>query len=233
MASEKNRGSNEPNAIENLDSHLTGAGERLAQNKKIVYWTLGGIIVVAVFVMSYFFIYRNPRINNSWEAYNKVMLEQIKGEAGDSAIAVKYQKVADQYSGTDAAACASFAASQAFYDEGKYDAAIKYLEKANFSEPVLAAQSKVLLGDCYVNKGEKFYSKAIEAYQSAIKKADSNPQIVPTVLIKEANVYDAQKNYAKALECYQQIKTGYPQFRFGNGMTVDGYIARENARLGK
>ncbi|MDE7382110.1 MAG: tetratricopeptide repeat protein [Muribaculaceae bacterium] len=233
MASEKNKGINEPNAIENLDSRLTGAGEKLVNNKKIVYWTLGGIVAVAVFVMSYFFIYKNPRTNNSWEAYNKVMLQQMKGEVTDSAAAVQYKKVADDYSGTDAAAVASLAASQAFYDEGKYDDAIKYLEKSNLSEPILASQAKVLLGDCYVNKGDKFYSKAIDAYQTAIKKADSNPQIVPAVLIKEANVYDAQKNYAKALECYEQIKTGYPKFRFGNGMSIDGYIAREKARLGK
>lgn len=233
MASENKKGSNEQNAIDNLNENLTSAGEKLVQNKKIIYWTFGGILAVAVFVLSYLFIYRNPRLNNSWEAYNKVLLQQMKGESNDSTLAVQYQKVAESYSGTDAANCAALAAAQSFYDLGKYNDAIKCLEKSNISEPILAAQSKVLLGDCYVNKGDKFYANALEAYKTAIKKADSNPQIVPAVLIKEANVYDAQKNYSKALECYEQIRTGYPQFVFGNGMTVEAYIAREQARLGK
>lgn len=232
MASEnKNDQNQDQNAIENLNSHLTSAGEKVAQNKKIVYWTVGVIAVVAAFVLSYLFIYRNPRLENSWEAYNKVMLQQMKGELNDSTSAVAYQKVADQYSGTPAADVAALAASEAFYDQGNYDAAIKYLEKFDVSEPVMQAQGKVLLGDCYVNKGDKFYAKALEAYQSAIKTSDNNPQIVPVVLIKEANVYDAQKNYAKALECYEQIKTGYPKFQAG--MDIDAYIAREEARLGK
>lgn len=233
MASENRKDQEQDqNAIESLNSHLTSAGEKVAQNKKIVFWTIGVIAVVAAFVLSYLFIYRNPRLEDSWAAYNKVMLQQVKGEINDSTSAVQYQKVADNFSGTPAGAVAALAAAEAFYDQGNYDAAIKYLEKFNVSEPVLEAQSKVLLGDCYVNKGDKFYAKALEAYQAAIKTSDNNPQIVPVVLVKEANIYDAQKNYAKALECYEQIKTGYPKFNLGS-MTIDGYIAREQARLGK
>lgn len=233
MASEKNQDqSQERDVVQNLNSHLTSAGEKVAQNKKILYWGIGVVAVVAAFVLSYLFIYRNPRLQDSWGAYNKVMLQVTRGELTDSAAAKQYQNVADNFSGTPAGACAALAAAETFYDRGNYDAAIKYLEKFSTSEPVIMAQSRVLLGDCYVNKGEKFYNNALDAYSQAIKKADSNPQIVPVVLLKEANVYDAQKNYAKALECYQQIKTGYPQFQLG-GMSVDGYIAREQARLGK
>ena len=89
----------------------------------------------------------------------------------------------------------------------------------------------MLTGDCYVNL--KQYDKAISCYDKAISKADNNSQIVPRVLLKEANVYDAQKNYQKALECYQKIAKDFPQFQLGNGMTIDAYIERENARLGK
>lgn len=233
MASDKNQTpQEEQNAIENLNGHLTEAGQRLADNKKVLYWVLSAIVCVALFCAAWFYFFRNPNLNKSWEAVNKVMLQSTKGELTDSAANVAFQKVAESYSG-DAATVAAIAAAEGFYDNGKYDAAIKNLEGLSVSEPVMAAQVKVLLGDCYVNKGDKFYSKALEAYQSALKKADSNPQIVPVVLIKMANVYDAQKDYAKALDCYEQIKTGYPKFAFGNGMTVEAYIAREKARLGK
>ncbi|MCM1376843.1 MAG: tetratricopeptide repeat protein [Clostridium sp.] len=234
MASEnKHDNTEDQTAIENLNSTLTSAGEKVAANKKIIWWGIGIVAVVAAFIMSYLFIYRNPRLNNSWEAYNKVQLQTMRGELNDSTAAVQYQKVADEYSGTNAGACAALAAAESFYDLGKYDQAIKYLDKFDVSEPVIMAQSRLLLGDCYVNKGAGSYSKAIEAYQEAISKADGNPQIVPIALIKEANVYDAQKKYDKALECYTTIKNSYPEFQFGNGMNVDAYIERENSRLGK
>lgn len=232
MASEKNK-ENEQSAIDNLNSHLTTTGERLANNKKIIYWGVGIIAAVAVLVCCYLFLYHNPRVNNSWDAYNKVMLQVNKGELTDSASAVAYKNVAEKYSGTDAASVAALSAAESFYDLGKYDEAIKMLDKFSTSEPVIDAMSSVLLGDCYVNKGAKFYDQALSAYGEALKKADNNPQIAPAVLIKEANIYDAKKDYAKALSCYEQIKAGYPQFQFGNGMTVEAYIEREKARTGK
>ncbi|MCM1152230.1 MAG: tetratricopeptide repeat protein [Muribaculum sp.] len=232
MASDKKIDTNEEQTtIENLNAHLTNAGQKLANNKKIVWWSLGIIAAVAVFTASYLFIYRNPRLQNSWEAYNKVLLQVQKGELTDSASATQYQQVAEQFSGTDAGACAALAAAEAFYDNGNFDAAIKNLEKFHSAEPVISTQAKVLLGDCFVNKNQ--LPQALEAFQDAIEKADGNPQLVPFILVKEANVYDAQKNYAKALECYETINAQYPEFTFSNGMTAEAYIAREKARLGK
>lgn len=220
------------NAIENINTHLTSAGEHLANNKKIIYWVLGIIVVCAAGIGSYFYFYRTPRQNNSWADYDKALLKEMRGELTDSASAAAYAKIGEKYSGTNAADVAKITAASKYYDQKKYDQAIKCLEGLTVSEPVMDAQIKVLLGDCYTNKGAASYGKALEAYQAAVKKADSNPQIVPVVLIKEANIYDAQKNYAKALECYEQIKTGYPKFNAGS-LGIDGYIAREKARLGK
>lgn len=232
MASDKKIDQNDQqNTIENLNAHLTNAGQTVANNKKYIWWGLGIVAAVAVFTASYLFIYRNPRLENSWEAYNKVLLQVQKGELTDSLSAAEYQKVAEQFSGTDAGSCAALAAAEAFYDNGNYDAAIKNLEKFSSSEPVISTQAKVLLGDCYVNKNA--LPQALDAYQDAIKKADGNPELVPFILVKEANIYDAQKNYAKALECYETINLQYPDFTFSNGMPADAYIAREKARLGK
>lgn len=231
MASEKN---NEPEqtVVDNLNSHLTSAGEKVAGNKKIIFWCVGALCVVAAFVLSYLFIYKNPRLENSWSAYDKVQLMVQKGElASDTVAAREYAKVADNFTSTQAGEMAALSAAEAFYNIKKYDDAIKYLEKCDIDEPVLNTQAKVLLGDCYVNK--KQYDKAIDAFQSAIKKAAGNPELVPLILIKEANVYDAQKKYDKALDCYTQIKQNFPSFSFDNGLSIDAYIERENARMGK
>ena len=224
----ENNQNHEQNAIENLNDRLTTAGERVANNKKIIYWCLGIVAVCAVFAGSYFWIYRNPGLNNSWAAYNKV--EQL-AMGNDTVRAREYAKVADKYGSFDAGKVAALSAAEAYYNIGKYQDAIKYLDKYKTSDEVLEAQAKMLLGDSYVNV--KKYDDALSAYNSCIRTAKANPQIVPIALWKSANVYDEQKQYAKALDCYKQIREEYPQFQLGNGMSIDAYIAREETRLGK
>ncbi|MBD5302720.1 MAG: tetratricopeptide repeat protein [Bacteroides sp.] len=223
-----NKNEVEENAIDKLNSNLSNASERIANNKKIIFWVVGGIAIVAAFVLSYFFIYRNPKLNKAFEAYSQV---ESKAMGNDSIAATEYKKVADSYSGTDAGELAALSAAEAYYNLGKYKEAAACLEGFSTSEPVLGANALVLTGDCYVNL--KQYDKALDYFKKALNKADKNPQIAPRVLLKEANVYDEQKKYDKALECYEQIKADYPQFEVGNGLGIDAYIAREKARLGK
>lgn len=231
MASKKHN-EEESTVIMNLNDNLTKAGERVANNKKIIYIGVGVVAVVAAFVLSYLFIYRNPRLQNSWAAYNKVLLMQTKGElANDSVAAQEYQKVATNFSSTPAGNVAALSAAEAYYNVKNYDAAIKLLEKIDLSEPSLESQSRALLGDCYVNK--KQYDKAIEAFNEAIKIADGNPELVPGYLIKEANIYNAQKKYDQSLACYEQIKSEYPRYTLSNGLDMDFYIEREKAFAGK
>ncbi|MDE6717685.1 MAG: tetratricopeptide repeat protein [Muribaculaceae bacterium] len=218
---------NEQNAIDKLNSNLSSASETLANNKKIIYWVLGGIVVIAGFILSYFFIYRNPHLKGAAEAYNQV---EITAVGNDSIAAAEYKKVAERYPNTPSGHLAALEAAENFYDQGKYKEALDCLDKANVGEPVLMANAIILKGDCYVNL--KQYDKAIDAYKEAVKKGDKNEQIVPRALLKCANVYDEQKKYQQALECYQQIKQDYPAFRLGT-TSVDAYIEREKARLGK
>lgn len=218
----------EQNAVENLNSHLTRAGERVANNKKIIYWSIGVVLAVACFIMSYLFIYRNPRLQKSGEAFSKV---EMTAMGNDSIAAAEYKKVADQYGNTDAGNLAALSAAESYYNLGRYQDAINYLDKFDTDEKVLAASAEVLKGDCYVNL--KKYDNALDAFQGAIRKADGNPQIVPRVLLKEANIYDLQKKYDKALTCYETIQKDYPEFAPGNGVDMDAYIEREKARLGK
>lgn len=217
----------EQSTLDKLNNNLGSASEKIAQNRKVIYWIVGGIAVVAAFVLSYLFIYRNPQLNKAHEAFNEV---EIKAQGNDSIAAAEYKKVADKYSGTDAAELAALSAAESFYGQAKYKEALDCLDDFSTSEPVLAANALVLTGDCYVNL--KKYDDAIKAYDKAISKADKNPQITPRVLLKEANVYDEQKKYDKALACYETIQKDYPDFMTGQN-DVRTYIEREKARLGK
>ena len=227
MASHKEK-QQEEMAIDRVHGHLTDAGKKIANNKKIIFIGGGVILVVAAFVMSYLFIYRNPHIQKAFEAYNNVETQPL---LSDSLKAAQYMQVADQYSGDQAGKLAALSAGEALYNQGNYEQAAEYLKKFSCGDKVLEANALVLTGDCYVNL--KKYDEALDYYSKALRKSNGNSQIAPRVLLKEANVYDAQGNFSKALECYQEIKTNYPKFQFGNGLDIDAYIAREEARLAK
>ena len=225
MASHKEK-QQEETTIDRMNTHLTDAGSRIADNKKIILIALGIILVVGAFVMSYLFIYKNPHVEKAFEAYNGIETQALN----DSTAAAQYMMVADQYKGDDAGKLAALSAGESLYNQGRYEEAAEYLKRFSSNDDILDANVLVLTGDCYVNL-EK-YDEAISYYQKAVRKANNNPQIVPRVLLKEANVYDAQGNYGKALKCYEQIKEQYPEFKLGNGMEMDAYIAREIARMG-
>ena len=230
-------------AIEKLNDNLSSAGQKVAEHKKVIFIGIGVIAVIAAFVISYLFIYRSPRLQHAAEEFNNV---EVTAQ-NDSAAAAGYMKVSKEYSGSDAGKLAALAAAESLLNQAsaleadgkakeaqaKYKEALAQLENADIDEPLLKVNAIVLKGDCYVNLGEKNYAKALECYEEAIKKCDKNPQVAPRVLLKQANIYDAQKKYADALKCYQTIQSEYPQFAPGNGMTIEAYIARENARLGK
>lgn len=214
-------------AIDKVNSHLTEAGSKIADNKKIIFIAVGVILVVAAFVLSYLFIYHNPHMEAAFEAYNGVETQAFN----DSVAGEQYMEVADKYKGDSAGKLAALSAGEALYNQGKYAEAAEYLKRFSSNDDVLEANALVLTGDCYVNLEN--YDEALNFFQKAVRKANNNPQIVPRVLLKEANVYDAQGNYGKALECYQQIKSNFPEFKLGNGMEMDAYIAREIARMGE
>lgn len=226
MATNKNE--QEETTIDKLNENLSSASEKIANNKNVIFWVIGGVAVIAALIVSYIFLFHNPKVNKAFEAYNQV---EISAAGNDSLAAAQYKKVADEYSSTDAGHLAALSAAEAYYNTGKYKEATACLEDFKTSEPVLKSNAKILLGDCYVNL--KQYDKAIGAYDDAISIAGVNDQIVPRALLKEANIYDSQKKYEQAFGCYEKISKEYPNFQTGNGMSIDAYIAREKARLGK
>ncbi len=224
--SSKNNNPEQHNAVENLNSSLVNAGRMVEEKKKVIFWICGGVLVVAAFVLAYLFIYKEPRINKSWEEYARV---EIEAQGNDSLATEGYKKVANKYGSTGGGNLAALNAGEALYLQGKYTDAITYLNKFSTSEKVLQCSVTRLIGDCYVNL--KKYNDAISYFDKAYSEADDNPQLAPAILMKKANIYEAQKKYSEALDVYEEIKSKYPEFKYGMGM--DAYIARAKARLGK
>lgn len=226
MATKKNE-PQEQTTLDNLNNTLTSAGESIVKNGKMIGWCVGGIIVVALAVLAYIFFIHQPNAQKASDAFNKV---EITAAGNDTVAVAEYQKVADEFGGTDGGNLAALATGERLYDMAKYEEALKYLLEFNTAEPTVMANAQCLVGDCYVNL--KKYDKALTYFDKAIATADGNEAMVPRFLDKKATVYDALKQYDKALQCYETIKADYPNYA-GGSYPVDAYIARENARLGK
>lgn len=226
MADNKHKEQQEDQTLENLNNSLTSAGEAIIKNSKVIGWVGGAIAVVALAVVAYIFFVQNPKVEKSIAAFNNVEVTA----ATDSAKAVEYAKVADEFGSSVGGNLAALAAGEKLYTEGKYAEAAKYLEQFDGKgDEAIEASAKCLLGDCYVNL--KKYPEAIACFDKAIVAANGNGALIPRYLDKKATVYAAQKNYAEALKCYETIKKDYP--KYSASYNVDAYIAREKARISK
>lgn len=96
------------------------------------------------------------------------------------------------------------------YRDGKYQEALEYLDDCSLDDEIAEAGVETLKGDCYVNLDQ--LDKAISAYKDAISDADENPEIVPFVLIKMANIYRSQGNYEAEAKAYKEIIDEYPSY---------------------
>ncbi len=116
-----------------------------------------------------------------------------------------------------------------YYGQQNYEEALKYLKDASVGDNIVAAGAKCLEGDCYVNLDR--LDDAVKAYKSAISTADENPDIVPLVLIKLANVYRAQQNYKAEYDAYKTIVEKYPSYQYAQGQQTDLRKYMERARI--
>lgn len=110
------------------------------------------------------------------------------------------------------------------YREGKYEEALKYLDDASLDDEIAAAGVYTLQGDCHVNLEQ--YDQALKCYDKAISKADKNPEIVPFVLIKEANIYRAQGKFADEAKAYKTIIDDYPTYVATTRVDIKKYYER-------
>lgn len=161
--------------------------------------------------------------NGNKKADNAIALADI--EQNDSLALAYYQDAAKL--GYKSGNRAGLEAAIALYQKGEYEQALGYLKDASVKSSLVEAGRYSLMGDCYVNL-EKL-DDALKAYKNAVKAAENNPQVVPFVLVKEANVYRALGKYNDEYECYQEIYKNYPAYAQSLRFDIRKYAERAKA----
>lgn len=203
---------------------LTEAEDIVAKakaNKKSIAGLSIAVLVVIIGILAWYLVAQNGS-RKADEAIGKADIE-----LNDSVAQQLYAQAAT--SGYRSGNRAKAEMGIRLYQQGKYAEAAEYLSDCSLDDNIAAAGVRTLEGDCYVNLEQ--YDKALDAYGEAISKADENPQIVPFVLVKEANIYRAQQNYAAEARAYKTILDDYPTFTAGQ-QDIRALYERANAQAG-
>lgn len=192
-------------------------------NKKTLMYVFIGAVVIIIAALIGIMVAQNGS-KKADEAVAKADAAAAVG-LNDSTTLALYQDAAKAgyKSGNRAAAEAGIR----LYQQGKYEEAIKYLDDASLDDHVAAPGVYALMGDCYVNLDQN--EKAISCYKKAVSKADENPEIVPFILIKEANVYRAMGKYADEAKAYKTILDDYPTYVAASRTDIKKYYERAKA----
>lgn len=194
----------------------------VAKTKKYRKQLTGLFIAVAIVLIALlgWYMVRQSQVSKADQAISLADMEQ------NDSIALKLYEDAATH-GTKSGDRAKIEVAIRLYKAGKYEDAVKYLDDASASSEIIAAGIETLKGDCYVNL--KNYDAAIKAYKAAINNANNNPQLVPVILVKEANVYREQKNYAAEAEAYATIVEQYPNYGVSTNIDIRKYYERAKA----
>ena len=143
------------------------------------------IVVCAILLNNYYF---EPRQQEASTELAKSQ-ELFQQEAYDKALA-GFQKVAADYSSTDAGNLAQLYIGLCQANLGKWQEAVDALE--NFSgqdDQMITPAAEAALGNAYANLNQ--LDKAVEHLTKAAKKADNN-SLSPTFLIQAGEILESQ-----------------------------------------
>lgn len=214
----------------NVDEALSTSEAFLLKNKNLLLGIVAAIVVVVAGVLGYKHFISAPKELKAAEAIFKG--EQYFGADnyeialnGDSTGYAGFVKLADEFSGTDAGNLANAYTGICYAQLGKYEDAIKFLDKFSADDYFVAPAIIGTLGNCYAQVGQ--LDKAAATLLKAADKANS-VSLSPIYLLQAGQILEKQGKNAEAVEAYKQIKTKYANSY--QAMDIDKYIERASIK---
>ena len=175
------------------------------------------IIVCIILANNYYF---EPRANEASTELAKSQ-ELFNQQQYDKAL-VGFQKVAADYSSTDAGNLAQLYIGICQANLGKWQEAVNALESfSGQDDQMISPAAEGALGNAYANLNQ--LDKAVEHLKKAAKMADNN-SLSPTFLIQAGEILESQGKNDEALKLYQTVKEKY--FNSMQYQSIDKYIER-------
>ena len=211
-----------------------------SKNKKMIL----GAVAAVVLIVAGFFMYKSlvagPReekastaIAKGQEYFNQEQFD--KALNGDGAGYVGFARIADDYSGTDAANLANLYAGLCNANLDKWDAAKKFLDAYSpASDAMVSPAAVAALGNAYAHLND--LDKAVDNLKKAAKLADgkdadgANSSLSPLFLIQAGEILESQGKKEEALAIYQDIKKKYVNSVLVQSSESDKYVERASTK---
>ncbi|MBC6991746.1 MULTISPECIES: tetratricopeptide repeat protein [Hymenobacter] len=192
-----------------LAARLAHSEDFLRRNKTILLSVLA-LVVLAVVGAFGWYTWRNSQDEkgqvamyqavNYWEADS--LKKAMKGDGQYDGL----ESVASEYGNTPAGNLANFYAGVGALKEGRYQAAIDYLEGFSSDDLLVQARAYALLGDANLELGKS--KEAADLYEKAATH-NANEYFSPGYLMKEATARELAKDYDGAIKAYDKIINDY------------------------
>jgi len=213
--------------ISEVEVALTKTEQFLEKHLNMVFYVIGGIVVVILGIIGISKYVIAPRNTDAQEqmfaAQNYFSVDSFNVALNGDGVSLGFLDIIDQYGSTKSGNLAHYYAGISFYHLGDYNQAIKQLKKFDSDDMLLVPLAKSAIGDCYVELSN--FDKAISAYESALS-ANKNDFTTPTIKLKLALAYEAKGDVNKALSILEEAKADYPNN--AEVATIEKTIARLN-----
>ena len=194
------------------------------KNKKAIIIAVVAVIVIVVGAILFNNYYLEPRANEASTELAKSQ-ELFDQQQYDKAL-VGFQKVASDYSSTDAGNLAQLYIGLCQAQQGKWQEAVNALESfSSKGDQMISPAAEGALGNAYANL--KQLDKAVEHLKKAAEMADNN-SLSPTFLIQAGEILESQGKKDEALKLYQEVKEKY--FNSMQYQSIDAYIERASVK---
>ncbi|HNZ71232.1 MAG TPA: tetratricopeptide repeat protein [Prolixibacteraceae bacterium] len=190
---------------------LTKTEQFLEKHLNLVFYVIGGIIVVVLGVLGINKYVISPKNVEAQEqmfaAQNFFSVDSFDVALNGDGVSLGFLDIIDDFGSTKSGKLAQYYAGISFLHLGDYNQAIKHLKKFKTDDLLLAPLAKAAIGDAYVELGN--YDKAISAYNDALA-VNNNDFTTPTIKLKLALVYEEKGNVEKALVILNEAKSEFP-----------------------
>lgn len=214
----------------NVDEVLSTSEAFLIKYKNVLLGAVAALVIVVCGYLGYKHFISEPKEAKASEALFRG--EQYFGAEsyelalnGDSLGYAGFLKIADEFSGTAAGNLANAYSGICYALLGKYEDAVKYLDKFNGKDQLVAPAILGTIGNCYAQMGQ--LDKAAATLIKAANRANSL-SLSPIYLIQAGQIFEKQGKNAEAVEAYKQVKNKYANSY--QAMDIDKYIERASLK---
>lgn len=200
------------------------------KNKKTIIGAVAALLVIVAAVFAYNNYVAVPKENKASTEFAKAQ-ELFNMEQFDDKTVAAFQKVINDYSGTDAANLANLYLGLCYANQEKWADAVKYLDKYDTANDAMVSPAAVAaLGNAYANTGN--IDKAVASLKKAASMADkqsfikANYALSATFLIQAGQLLESQNKNDEALTLYKEIKSKYVNAQQVQSHEIDKYIER-------